>query len=156
MDGVITMANERYNKLKQERRCVRCGGSDVRTKTGHINCEACAKVVAERNKDRYERNKRRGLCTKCGLRIERDSASTVLCKSCNAKQRESEKCENSRRLHRERAKAKYHDRVNRKLCIDCATPLPLEWKRHTCAVCLEIRKRNRIRHDIGKENRNDV
>jgi hypothetical protein len=55
----------RYNKLKSEGLCVRCGKIKAEN---HILCLECNKANIERGKQRIKKLTNEGLCTKCGAR----------------------------------------------------------------------------------------
>ncbi len=48
---------DRYNRLKAEHRCTKCGQQDERTLSGRICCAACAEKVSEMQKARLRENK---------------------------------------------------------------------------------------------------
>jgi len=73
----------RYQFLKKQHMCVRCGRQTERTLAGKCRCQECedAAIASRRYKNIQRRKK--GLCLWCGIPSERR-----LCPACRAKEKE--------------------------------------------------------------------
>lgn len=74
----------RYEYLRMQRRCVRCGGQDAKTQSGRCLCSACTEkngaTARAVMKSLYAARKASGLCAKCGKRAPAEGY--VLCTPC--------------------------------------------------------------------------
>ncbi len=101
-------------------KCPNCGKPN--DGTAYI-CSECTDKQKRRRKERADS----GLCTKCGRSLPDDNEGRLRCPKC----REKEKA------YAEQSRTR---RSTARVCVQCQSPLPVEYAYKACPTCLQGRK----------------
>ncbi|MCK9458317.1 MAG: hypothetical protein M0R80_01585 [Proteobacteria bacterium] len=101
-------SNERYKKMKQERKCKTCFGSMQEEKG--IYCKKCK----QEKKDTYTRRKQQGLCVTCG---SNKATTTQKCDECHQAYLVNVNAKKQKRLSEGRCAYCENKRINGQTCL---------------------------------------
>jgi hypothetical protein len=72
----------RYERLKAEKRCVRCGAQDERTKAGRTLCKSCYEYDSKNSRLRYRARREAQRCVVCGGQDNNTRKGRAYCFNC--------------------------------------------------------------------------
>ena len=72
----------RYERLKAEKRCVRCGAQDERTKAGRTLCNGCYMYDSKRDKLQRKARRETHCCSWCGMQDSNTLKGRAYCFNC--------------------------------------------------------------------------
>ena len=75
----------RYERLKAEKRCVRCGAQDDRTKAGRTLCKDCYGYDSKRDKLQRRARRENQCCIWCGAQDSNTLKGRAYCFNCAIK-----------------------------------------------------------------------
>ena len=75
----------RYERLKAEKRCVRCGAQDERTKVGRTLCKGCYMYDSKKAKLQYKERCKNQCCIQCGAQDSYTLKGHTRCLNCAIK-----------------------------------------------------------------------
>ena len=75
----------RYERLKAEKRCVRCGAQDERTKAGRTLCAGCYGYDSKKGKLQRKARRENHCCIWCGTQDSNTLKGRVYCFNCAIK-----------------------------------------------------------------------
>jgi hypothetical protein len=75
----------RYERLKAEKRCVRCGAQDERTKAGRTLCKGCYEYDSKKAKLQYKERCKNQCCIQCGAQDSYTLKGHTRCLNCAIK-----------------------------------------------------------------------
>jgi predicted RNA-binding Zn-ribbon protein involved in translation (DUF1610 family) len=91
-------------------------------------------TTASERKMIYHERKERGLCPKCGVKKSK-ADKFVFCEKCREFYRNYNN--NNSEMNCEKRKAKYAERLKKRLCPRCGVKLGKKYKNKICSTCLE-------------------
>lgn len=104
-----------YYRMKEEKRCIRCGKQDGRTLDGRILCVECARMnsldTMLSHNILYEKRIAAGLCKYCGKENDRAADGKTHCTACYERQKEYQR---RRRQEISAAVRKKYDNVRKR------------------------------------------
>lgn len=75
----------RYERLKAEKRCVRCGAQDERTEAGRTLCAGCYMYDSKKAKLQYKERCKNQCCIQCGAQDSYTLKGHTRCLNCAIK-----------------------------------------------------------------------
>jgi hypothetical protein len=75
----------RYERLKAEKRCVRCGAQDERTKAGRTLCKSCYEYDSKKAKMQRKERRETHCCILCGAQDSNTLKGRAYCFNCAIK-----------------------------------------------------------------------